>query len=205
MNSILLTAFKPYGPWSSNASWLCVEQLTRHLPSHIKLTTRLYPVDFAEVRSLLESDLRAGYDVALHLGQAPGAARIQLEQLAVNVAGHPEQVAEDFDVLEPNGPQAYRSALPLARWAKLLRGEGIPTAVSYHAGTYLCNATLYWSHYFAEHLRLPTKSAFVHLPLDVSQAVDAMQAWPAMPAATSAAAVQQLLVELAGLTADSAA
>jgi hypothetical protein len=41
MKSVLVTAFEPYGPWQANASWLCLLELTRELPSLTALTTRL--------------------------------------------------------------------------------------------------------------------------------------------------------------------
>ena len=175
----------------------CALSSLRELPADIKLTTRLYPVDFTEVRQRLESDLTARYDFALHLGQAPGAARIRLEQIAVNVAGHPEQPADEYGSLEPNGPVAYRSDLPLGTWAAGLRSKGIPVEVSHHAGTFLCNATLYWSHFLIERMGLPTQPMFVHLPLDTSQTLASQQGWPAMPAALTSLAVQALLAEMA--------
>jgi pyroglutamyl-peptidase len=91
---------------------------------------------------------------------------------------------------------AYQSQLPLGDWATALRQEGIPTVVSYHAGTYLCNATLYLSHYVAEKRRLPTQSTFIHLPLDVSQAVDAKREVASLPAALGARAVHLIVAEL---------
>ncbi|MDZ4818700.1 MAG: pyroglutamyl-peptidase I, partial [Planctomycetota bacterium] len=89
---VLLTAFEPYGPWSSNASWLALVEVTRQLPNNGFLTTRRYPVDFAELPQRLHADLQANYDYVIHLGQSPGAARIQLEAVALNImtqAGQP--------------------------------------------------------------------------------------------------------------------
>jgi pyroglutamyl-peptidase len=68
--------------------------------------------------------------------------------------------------------------------------------VSYHAGTYLCNATFYWSHYLAERLAIKTQSAFVHVPLDVSQAVNEPHGTPSLPAGLTAEAVKLVLDEL---------
>jgi pyroglutamyl-peptidase len=75
--------------------------------------------------------------------------------------------------------------LPLADWATKLRGAGIPAQVSYHAGTYLCNATLYYSHYLIERMKLTTRAAFLHLPLDVANAALG-ENLASLPAATCA-------------------
>jgi pyroglutamyl-peptidase len=197
MASVLITAFEPYDRWNANSSWLALVELTQNLPRELAITTRLYPVDFAAVKEKLADDLAAHHDYALHLGQAPGSTRIQLESIAVNIGGSSMQSPDQFRPLVEGGPVAYRSPLPLGPWAVRLRGEGLPAQVSYHAGTYLCNATLYFSCYLAERLGLKTRSAFVHLPLDVTQSAEQAPDLAALPAATSAAALRIILAELA--------
>jgi pyroglutamyl-peptidase len=195
--SVLITAFEPYDRWSANSSWLTLVQLTQNLPSQPAVTTRLYPVDFAAVKEKLAGDLRANFDYALHLGQAPGSTRIQFEAFAVNVGGSSHQSPDQFRPLVDGGPAAYRSALPLADWSAQLRDRGIPAQVSYHAGTYLCNATLYFSCYLAERMGLKTRATFVHLPLDMSQTASQAQDMASLPAATSADALRIVLGDLA--------
>jgi pyroglutamyl-peptidase len=195
--SVLITAFEPYDCWNANASWLALVQLTQDLPRQPAIVTRLYPVDFAAVKEKLAGDLRANHDYALHLGQAPGSTRLQLEAFAVNVGGSSHQSPDEFRPLVEGGPAAYRSSLPLADWSAQLREAQVPAQVSYHAGTYLCNATLYFSCYLAERMGLKTRSTFVHLPLDLSQTANQAQSMASLPAATSAKALRIILEELA--------
>ncbi len=197
MNSVLVTAFEPYDRWNANSSWLALVWLTQNLPSQVAITTRLYPVDFAAVKEKLANDLRANYDYALHLGQAPGSTRIQLEAIGINVGGSSMQRPDQFLPLVDGGPIAYRSPLPLSEWSQRLREANIPVQVSYHAGTYLCNATLYFSCYLAERMALKTRSTFIHLPLDLSQTAEQAQDLASLPAATAAAALQIIIEELA--------
>ena len=197
MPSVLITAFEPYDRWKTNSSWLTLVQLTHRLPTQPAITTRLYPVDFSTVRQRLAEDLKANYDYALHLGQAPGSGRVQLEAIAINVGGSGSQPPDQYRTLVEDGPVAYRSELPLASWAGKIRELGIPAQVSYHAGTYLCNATLYLSCYMAERMSLHTQAAFVHLPLDPSQTLTQSQDFASLPAATSAAALGLILDEIA--------
>ncbi len=197
MSSVLITAFEPYDRWKTNSSWLALVELTRDLPAELKIVTRRYPVDFSTVKQRLADDLAANYDYALHLGQAPGSGRIQLEAVGLNVGGSGGQTADQFRPLVDDGPVAYRSPLPLADWAVRLSTAGIPATVSYHAGTYLCNAILYLSCYLAERMRLPTQAAFIHLPLDLTQTAGLPQDFASLPSATSAAAVRLILAALA--------
>jgi pyroglutamyl-peptidase len=196
MATVLLTAFGPYEHWQENSSWLALVELTKQLPSSPRVTTRLYPVDFGAVREQLQRDLSGDYDFVLQLGQAPGSSVIRLESMAVNIGGGSHQPPEDFQPLIAEGPVAYRSALPLHDWSRKLRQAGIPARVSYHAGTFLCNAALYYVHHFSEQLGKPTRAAFIHLPLAPSQVLHERQDLATMPTEITAAALQLVLREL---------
>lgn len=196
MTNILITAFEPYDRWRQNASWLALVELTRELPESPKIVTRLYPVDFLKARQRLEEDLAADYDFALHLGQAPGSSRIHLEAIGVNVGGTISQAPDHFRALEANGPTAYRSDLPLADWAGALRRAGIPASVSYHAGTYLCNAVLYLSLHLAATRNLKTRSAFIHVPLAPMQVLDERGDMPSLSTDLTAQAIRLIVDSL---------
>jgi len=197
MTRVLLTAFEPYGEYPSNASWLALVELTKDLPNEPKVTTRRYPVDFERIRSLIEQDLTRGFDVAIHLGQAPGSTAIRLESLAVNVRREYPAPDDHDQPLCAEGPAAYRATLPLANWAPLLRGIGIPCEVSYHAGTYLCNAALYWNRHLCAQHGWSTRSAFIHLPLEPSQIAQPERSTASMPAIMVAKGLQRILSEIA--------
>jgi pyroglutamyl-peptidase len=195
MARVLITAFAPYDEWRVNASWLALVQLTTNLPDHPQVTTRRYPVDFDAMRQMVARDLETPYDVVLHLGQAPGASALHLEMFALNIAGLGNERPEDFRPLAPDGPAAYRSDLPLADWARMLRADGVPAQVSHHAGTYLCNATLYWSHHVIAQRGLPTRAGFLHVPLDVSQTVSHARELPSLPTEVVVKGLERVLAE----------
>jgi pyroglutamyl-peptidase len=200
MARVLITAFKPYDRWQTNASWLAMVELTKSLPPSAEVTTRLYAVDYAQVKERLADDLQADYDYVLHLGQSPGSSCVQLEKVGLNVAGPAGRDGCEPPPLVEGGPPAHQSRLPLAEWAAYLRSHGIPAILSYHAGTYLCNAALYLTHhYIAEH-GYRTQAAFVHLPLDVTQAAQEHPIAPSLPAAVSAQAIRLLLQQLGAVT-----
>jgi len=199
MASILITAFEPYEQWAENSSWLALVNFTRNLRPGQQITTRLYPVNFAEVRRRLQTDLAANYDYVLHLGQAPGVATIRLEAIGVNVGGRVDEPPEHYRKLVEDGPVAYHSGLPLADWAGELRKAGVPAAVSFHAGTLLCNATLYMTHYFAEKLGLRTQATFLHLPLATRQVTAGNKEMASLPIESSAGALDLIVGALAKL------
>jgi pyroglutamyl-peptidase len=197
MLRVLMTAFEPFDRWTENSSWLALMELTRSLPESPKIVTRRYPVDFAKAKERLSEDLTGDYDFALHLGQSSLIGRIELEAIGLNVKGDPSQSPGEFSPLVAGGPAAYRTSLPLARWAAMLREEGVPAQVSYHAGTYLCNAVYYLSQHLAAEQRLKTRSAFIHLPLAPQQILGERQDWPSLPSEVCARGIRVILGGLA--------
>ncbi|MCC6508654.1 MAG: pyroglutamyl-peptidase I [Pirellulaceae bacterium] len=193
---VLLTAFEPYGQWPTNSSWLTLVELLRIRPPTSWLVTRRYPVDFDRLHSALYKDLSQGFDAVLHLGQAPGSATVRLETLAVNAGGSMSESGEGVERLIVDGPEAYRSHMPLNRWSQRLREQAIPTQISYHAGTYLCNAIMYLSHHWVAQSDRIIPVGFVHLPLATEQVVTSSQPLPSLPVATLAQAVAIILDDL---------
>ncbi len=191
MPRVLLTAFDVYDQWQENSSWLTLVELTRWFDMGDSLVTRRYPVDFPAVKQRLAEDMQKDYDLVLHLGQAPGSAVIRMEGFGINVGSNDLPLVED-------GPSAFRTRLPLSQWNEQLQGRSIPSQVSYHAGTYLCNATLYMSQYFAECEQLRTDSTFIHLPLAPQQVVHSGKAMPSMSVPMMAAGVATILEAFVG-------
>ncbi len=212
---MLLTAFEPYDQWTSNSSWLALTELLKDLPPGKSLVTRRYPVDLALLKERLAKDLSREFDAVLHLGQSPGASSVKLEAIAVNAAGCVDDRGDELDEIVPSGPVAFRSNMPLKRWASMLRRENIPTVISYHAGTFLCNATMYLSHYYL-HSRTTAELAtagtfdrlsshettsnclvgFVHLPLATEQVAPHGQSLASLPLSTLVRTIHLLLNDL---------
>jgi pyroglutamyl-peptidase len=194
MSSILLTAYGPYDIWRTNVSQLVMEQVLANPPKGHTIRPRVYAVEFSAIHDHLSADLGPDVDFAIHLGQAPGYAVVTLEAVGINVAV--ERGQTEGQPLVIGGPVAYQSQLPLAGWAEGLRQLGIPAAVSYHAGTYLCNAALYLSRHETEQRRLKTQSVFLHLPMATEQVAEDRTNQPTLPLSTLSAAVGWILEQL---------
>ncbi len=177
---VLISAFEPYGEWDQNASWDVLVEYLREYRTHPSVVTRRYPVSLHPMAEKLHADLAQGYDVVLHLGQAPGSSQIQLETIALNVAGMTRDAADHFGELLEGAPVAYRTELPMGIWAAELRKHGIPTRVSYHAGTYLCNAAMFLSLHWYQQRTRSAPVGFVHFPLTHEQSLTAGRALPSL-------------------------
>jgi pyroglutamyl-peptidase len=193
---VLLTAFEPYGQWPDNSSWLALMALLRDRPATAELVTRRYPVHLQRLREALDRDLAQHFDAVLHLGQAPGASAVTLEAFAIN-AGSSDNPEDPATLpLVPLAPEAYRTAMPLERWRGRLTQAAIPNQVSYHAGTYLCNAVMYLSHHWHASRNLHVPVGFVHLPLSSEQVTRGNFTSPSLPLAMLAKAVSIIVEDL---------
>lgn len=191
---ILLTAYEPYGPFPSNASLACLDALRGSFHDWGAVEVEVYPVEFDPVRERISAAWGRGIDAAVHLGQAPTSAQVRLERQAVNRGRDPyarDAQGEPLGLqpLDPGGPEHRQCGWPLEAWAEAARSAGLPCEVSHDAGTYLCNAALFWSLHEAERHGRAGQALFVHLPLTLEQS--AAMHLEATRAAQEKAAVQQ--------------
>ena len=189
MTRVLITAFEAYDRWPENSSWLALTDLTRWYDGAAELVTRRYPVDLSRMSEQLRNDLREDYDLAVHLGQSPGSPLLKIERVGLNVRSNGSPIIV-------GAPAAYQSPLPVDECCQYLIDAGIPCEVSHHAGTYLCNASLYLSHHYAETLGLRTRSLFLHLPLSPAQAAHDSGRLPSMSTPMASAAVAMIIEKL---------
>jgi pyroglutamyl-peptidase len=126
-------------------------------------------VDLEKLRVRLSKDLEQGFDAVLLLGQSPSASDIHLESLAVNIAGVQYNSGRLYGPLEHGGPAAYQSRMPIDRLRDALDREGVTASISYHAGTYLCNAIFYLTEHWHRQRGRDCQVGFAHFPLTTEQ------------------------------------
>lgn len=175
MKKIIVSAFEPFGGSGRNSSLDTLNALPGILYGHeiVKVTL---PVVYGECgRVLCEAvGSYAAEDIAavICLGQAAGRGSITPEYVAVNVrhAGAADNAGVKYE-LTPigDGADAYVTGLPVMEMVKAMKAAGVPAAVSFTAGTYVCNDLMYAA---VEYCRPRGICAgFVHLPLSLEIAV----------------------------------
>ena len=171
---ILYTGFEPFGGETVNPSFEAVSALPATVAGAEVIRLEV-PVEFDRGAEVLLAAIEAERPAAvICVGQAGGRSAVTPEFVAINYraaripdnAGHQpsgEAVCEA-------GPAAYFTTLPVHRIAERCREEGIPSEVSYTAGTYVCNELMYrLLHAIA--CRYPgMPGGFVHVPYSPCQA-----------------------------------
>ena len=190
LTRVLVTGFEPFDGGSVNPSQLLVVELAATPPTGVELETAVLPVAYARSAAALLTALRAAApDVVICFGQADGRTGISIERFAHNLDS-----AEPVDndgvssgaPIDPAGPVAYSSTLPVAEIVTALRAEGIPAGESRDAGGFLCNHVFYVLMRALAQDAPNTRGGFVHVPLLPAQALDKNA--PTMPLDTLARA-----------------
>ncbi len=160
LRPLVVGGFEPFGGRRRNRSWDAVVGLP---PGMSDGRVRL-PVDFDRLAAAVDSIVALAPEGVLLVGEAPIRV-LRVEAMALNVthATIPDNAGRlpRDTLLVPDAPLALRARCSAGGLVDALTQAGIPAELSFHAGTYACNAALF----LALH-RLPerTRVAFLHLP-----------------------------------------
>ncbi len=162
---VLVTGFGPFDRFGTNPT----EELVRYLAaSRDDIHCLVLPVVYGKASEELMTALEHRKpDLTVSFGLNPTIGHIALEELAVNLRASevPDTSGRTVseEPIDPKGPLALRSLLPLRRMMTRLREEGIPCKLSYSAGVYLCNEVFYTlTRWCMENGKI---GGFVHIPL----------------------------------------
>lgn len=199
MRSLLITGFAPFGGEEKNASWEAVSLLPEHI-GDLAIVRRQLPVEYDAVRPLLRrllAELRP--DAVLCVGQAAGRAALTPEKIAINwmAASLPDNAGRQYtgQPILPGEPDGLFSTLPLDQMVAAMHRAGVPAAISYTAGAYVCNCTMYHLlHLLRETPGIP--GGFLHVPCTCGQTLD-RPGTPSLPLPLLAAGLQAAISALA--------
>lgn len=170
MSGVLVTGFEPFGVHEVNPSQLIAEELGGVV----------LPVSYDRAADALRAAIdEREPDLVVCFGLADSRSAISVERWAHNLD---EAATVDNDgapgsgcPIDPDGPLALASTLPVDAVVAALRDEGIPAEVSRDAGGYLCNHVFYVLMRAIEVDRPGMRGGFVHIPagLEADQVVRA--------------------------------
>lgn len=171
---ILVTAFEPFGGELLNSSREALT-LADEKMAGAEIVKLILPVEFGESARLLEAAVRReAPDAVLCLGEAGGRDCITPERVAINLedARIPDNAGDQPKdrPVEPGGPDACFTTLPVKRMALAIREAGLPASVSLSAGSFVCNHLMYSLLRFCQRESPGTRAGFMHLPLLTAQA-----------------------------------
>lgn len=168
MKKLLLTGYEPFLDFKTNPTESAVKYLDGQTIGDYKITGRVYPVVFDEIKSLIQEDIDTIQpDAVINLGLAGGIHTIDLERIAINCRDGKEDNSgykPDGEKIETEGADGIFSTLPLKKLEKTLLESDIPARITNSAGTYLCNNLMYSTLYYLQNNNMNVPAGFIHTP-----------------------------------------
>ena len=163
---LLITGFDPFDGEAINPSAEAVMQLPDFVGDYAITKLEVPTVFGLAAEKVLATAKILLPDVIICVGQAKGRHAVTPEVVAINLreATIPDNAGQQpVNVpVVPEGPAAYFSTLPIRDMVTAIKAAGIPGALSYSAGAYVCNDLMYTllHHYRETHVRV----GFIHVP-----------------------------------------
>lgn len=176
MRKLLITGFDPFNNAVVNPSWEAVQLLPERIGDFVLCKLQIPTVLGEAAQCVLQQADSFQPDVILCIGQAGGRSTVTPERIAVNIrdaripdnAGNQPQGA----FVDPAGPAAYFSTVPVQQMAAAIQKIGIGATVSNSAGAFVCNDVLYTLlHHYRD---ASTKVGFIHVPYLPEQGTPSM-------------------------------
>ena len=177
---LLITGFDPFGGEAVNPSWEAV----RRLPDRIgcwRIVPLQIPTQFGlAAATVLAKAAECAPDAILCIGQAGGRTGVTPEVVAINL--RETKIADNAGAKPQNEPviagarEAYFATVPVREMVVAINACGIPAALSYSAGAFVCNDTLY--QLLHRYHNTSTRVGFIHVPFLPEQAKNGQPSLP---------------------------
>lgn len=176
MLRILVTGFEPFGGATVNPASLAVQKLKTTARGSVEVVPREIPTVFGKsAKAVEDAILELSPQAVISIGQAGGTPGIRVEKVALNLddARIPDNEGNcpADSPIDPTGPVAYWAGIPVREVVDAIQMKGIPSAVSYSAGTFVCNHVFYSTCNFVAKKDMPVKVGFIHVPFLPCQVV----------------------------------
>ncbi|MFP4001584.1 MAG: pyroglutamyl-peptidase I [Thermoplasmata archaeon] len=185
INRLLITGFDPFGGESVNPASEVVLELDGEEINGCEIIAKEIPTVYGKSAEVVKEMIdEVEPDVVLHIGQASGTHGIRVERFAVNINDARIEDNEGNqpidEVIVEDGPAAYWTTIPTRKIVEAVKDAGIPSFLSYTAGTFVCNHVIYSTANYVEENNLPIHYGFIHVPFLPEQAVDKDNQPPSM-------------------------
>lgn len=204
---ILITGFDPFGGESVNPAFEAVKLLPDTIAG-AQIIKQEVPTEFGRAGEVLEAAMNASKpDVVICIGQAGGRSAITPEKVGINIMDGriPDNSGyQPVDVtIREDGETAYFTSLPVKAMVQKMKDAGIPAALSYTAGSYVCNYLMYTLLYLIDKKFPGVRGGFIHVPYAMEQVVNKPLGTPAWICTRSHAVWKRLWKPLWKVTATS--
>lgn len=187
---ILVTGFDPFGGEPVNPAYEAVKLLPKEIKGAQIITIEIPTVFGRGAESVEKAIIEHNPNAVVCVGQAGGRSCISIERVGINLR---EASIPDNDGNQPvdvkakeDGENAYFATIPVKSMVNNVRKHGIPSHISYTAGSYVCNDVMYTLLYMLDKKYPGVKGGFIHVPFATEQVTNKANNIASMPVETIA-------------------
>lgn len=175
---MLLTGFEAYGGRKTNPSADIAEALDGAIIAGTRVRSVVLPVAYDGMGQKIKELIQEHSPPAIiSLGLFPGEPAIRLERVALN--WNEFKMPDNLGLvkkgaIDPAGPPARSSTLPIEAIQRRLLDARIPARLSNTAGTFICNAWLYSLLTELAETNRAIPCGFIHLPYTPEQVAETL-------------------------------
>ncbi|KAJ8417406.1 hypothetical protein AAFF_G00286330 [Aldrovandia affinis] len=167
---VAVTGFGPFRQYLINPSWQAAQHLKMMgLGKGVEVYIKELPVSYVKAQQLVAHIWETvNPKLAVHLGLAPQAKAVTLEQSGKN-RGYRDRDVCGFcphgNVCVEGGPDKLDSVMDIKSLTRTLKSTSLDVIYSRDAGRYLCDFVYYWSLHLGK-----GRAVFIHVPASGSLA-----------------------------------
>ncbi|QSX05238.1 pyroglutamyl-peptidase I [Sedimentibacter sp. zth1] len=187
---ILVTGFDPFGGEKVNPAYEAVKLLPKEIKGAQIITIEIPTVFGRGPEAVEKAIIEHNPNAVVCVGQAGGRSCISIERVGINLQ---EASIPDNDGNQPvdkkskeDGENAYFATIPVKSMVNNVRKHGIPSHLSYTAGSYVCNDVMYSLLYTLDKKFPGVKGGFIHVPFATEQVTSKANNVASMPVETIA-------------------
>ena len=179
---ILVSGFNPFNNQKINPSLEVLNTLKNQYKDHEITKLHLDVLYHNDGDNLVNKIKEVNPDIVLLLGEAGGRKRVNLEYMAVNmesatIGDNKGELILHHEIID-NAPLAYKTNIDVEKVKEKINDDRF--AISYHAGTFICNEIYYRALDYIYQNNLNIKCGFVHFPFLKEQTIDNLKNYPSL-------------------------
>jgi len=169
MQRVLLTGFEPFGGENTNPSMEIAKALDGYRGDEFVVHSAILPVvQHQSVERIVELIKEFDPNMVIALGVAVGRSAITPEKVAINFDDFriPDNAGNQpiGEPIRADGAAAHFSTLPINLMTQEICMAQVSGAVSFTAGTFVCNHVMYGVLDYIKQQCLPIRAGFIHVP-----------------------------------------
>ncbi|MCA9485722.1 MAG: hypothetical protein KC506_02670 [Nanoarchaeota archaeon] len=184
MKKILIYSFEKFGNLSLNPAAEIAEQVKKNLEGKFEVKLNIIPTTFDSFNILKETIKDFNPELIIGFGVS-NRPLISIEAIGLNIMDSQKPDNEGKIIknqpIDSESPLALKTSFNIEELNQEYNKENIPSKISYHADTYVCNYAYFNCLNLIKKENLNSKAIFIHVPMSPEEVINLGVNSPSFP------------------------